>query len=530
VLAFLSGRLGILGRSPLEKPPPVLVDRAQEIVLAAGYRDPPVDTAYGFRGLGEYLRHVRENDDSHDRWDRLSSSRPPALLFWYRQSPRPLVAWNVMGRVYFRDPPLLHSGMIGVTLDPVGRLDTFLAIPPHQDERGEPGPEPDWAPFFAAAELEPADFSQTDSRWVPEVYCDLRRAWEGTYPGQAEPMIRIEACAFRGRPVYFEIVHPWQRPWRQEPWEETRGQKAQAVVSAAIVLVLITAALYLARRNVRLGRWDRRGALRIAAFFAVIRMIQWLLGAGHVAEARSELDMFFRGASESVFLGLMVWLIYVALEPFVRRHWPQSIVSWTRLMSGRLRDPLVGRSVLVGAAIGVVLHGMTYLENLFPAWLGMAPAQPLWNYTAALYNARRFAGQFLLLLEGSLGPALMMLFFLVLFRFVLRRQWLAVAATTLLFSLMVSLGDDHFLFSFLWSIVGNLIFVLCLVRFGLVAGTAAMIVANLRLYLPLTLDVSAWYASGSLLALLMVAALVTYACYLSLGGRPLFQDSPAARG
>ena len=44
-----------------------------------------------------------------------------------------------------------------------------------------------------------------------------------------------------------------------------------------------------------------------------------------------------------------MWLIYIALEPFLRRRWPHRIISWNRLLRGNLRDPLVGRDILIGA-------------------------------------------------------------------------------------------------------------------------------------------------------------------------------------
>ena len=49
----------------------------------------------------------------------------------------------------------------------------------------------------------------------------------------------------------------------------------------------------------------------------------------------------------------MVWLLYLAVEPFVRRRWPQTIVSWSRILGGKLRDPLVGGDILIGVAFGL---------------------------------------------------------------------------------------------------------------------------------------------------------------------------------
>jgi hypothetical protein len=45
-------------------------------------------------------------------------------------------------------------------------------------------------------------------------------------------------------------------------------------------------------------------------------------------------------------------VFYLALEPHVRRRWPTVLVAWSRVLSGRWRDPLVGRDVLAGVAMG----------------------------------------------------------------------------------------------------------------------------------------------------------------------------------
>ncbi len=45
-------------------------------------------------------------------------------------------------------------------------------------------------------------------------------------------------------------------------------------------------------------------------------------------------------------------MIYIALEPSVRRYWPRLLISWSRLMAGDFRDPMVGRDLLVGGCWG----------------------------------------------------------------------------------------------------------------------------------------------------------------------------------
>ena len=62
--------------------------------------------------------------------DRLAREGPPAVYFWYRQSPRPLASTNEEGRVYATNPAITISGMSGVRLDTSGRLLEFYSLPP----------------------------------------------------------------------------------------------------------------------------------------------------------------------------------------------------------------------------------------------------------------------------------------------------------------------------------------------------------------------------------------------------------------
>jgi hypothetical protein len=36
--------------------------------------------------------------------------------------------------------------------------------------------------------------------------------WNGTYPGQADPPVRVEMIQDRGRLIHFKVSEPWVRP------------------------------------------------------------------------------------------------------------------------------------------------------------------------------------------------------------------------------------------------------------------------------------------------------------------------------
>ena len=56
-----------------------------------------------------------------------------------------------------------------------------------------------------------------------------------------------------------------------------------------------------------------------------------------------------------------------------------------------------------------------------------------------------------------------------------------------------------------------------LVRFGMLAGAALMLVTMVDQFAVLTLDFSAWYAGRSFFVLLLVVAVFVYAFYISRG-------------
>src|SRR5207249_2329393 len=96
---------------PLDKSPTVLADRAQQIIASMGYPPESVDTASGFHHLADYTNWILERDNGPTRWNVLRSGSPPALLFWYRTSPRHMLpvqqsAWTVT----LSDPPVNDSG------------------------------------------------------------------------------------------------------------------------------------------------------------------------------------------------------------------------------------------------------------------------------------------------------------------------------------------------------------------------------------------------------------------------------------
>jgi serine/threonine-protein kinase len=520
---LLNAQTSLYRRVPLEKPPEALAERARNILQSAGYSEPPVDTAMGFYEGKEFLRYIAEHDKSRTRWDNLETG---AFVFWYRGSPRPLKANSflsdapILGFIQTDDPPLDVSGMTLVRLNPRGRLTQLIAVPPQVEKPAGAASSPDWAVLFAAAGLDPSKWLPSQPIWAPPVNSDSRAAWTGSLAERPNVAMRIEAAASRGKPVYFELIGPWTRPERMQSYEPTAGERASIVIVIVLFVSVLMVSAMLARRNLRLGRGDRRGAFRLAPFAFVAYGVAVFFGAHHVPDL-GEVELFTKllvcGCGFSCFL----WALYIALEPYVRRRWPATLVSWSRLLAGGFRDPLVGRDVLAGCLVAAFGMALPRLGWFIPSWLGYPPTPPLLGPQWEFLGARAMISSISL----SLGPVLViplaMLFVLVLLRALLRKEWAAAAAFVLLFTVLGAASSQFAPVVLVTGLIYSGLLVFLLIRFGLLAFAAQGIFVNL-LSFPLTTQGSAWYAGISLAGILLMAAMALYGFYTSLGGRPVF--------
>ena len=519
--AYLSDKTTILGKASLPKPPEALAERAKEIARRLGHTAEPADSAWSFDWDGAYLQHVARTDPSLDRWEKIREAQPGPAYFFYRQSPRRLVAANRDAVVTRDDPPADVSGMLELMLDPRGRLLSFLAVPPRFEQARGPWPAPDWSPLFQEAGLDPTAFQAAEPQWASSVDSDRKAAWEGRYPSETSVSVRIEAAASHGRPVWFAILPPWTAA---SGMGETRGPVSRTPVGPASVAILALAmplgGVLLARRNLRLGRGDRIGAFRVALFVFVAFGTARMFRADHVASF-DELWILIKVLAYPSFWAILVWILYMALEPYARRRWPHILISWKRLLAGRLRDPLVGRDVLLGAVAGMLLAVCFRSFWLVPAWLGLPPPLPDVYITGPTLTQLRHAAGFRLFVNafGAVLYSLSFLFILVLLRVVVRKQWLAAVLWCVMLASPIRAGYPAI--EWVSGGVRAVTFLVLLSRCGLLSLATALFFMFTTFEAVFTFDISAWYATRALPVLLVFAGLVIYGLLTSLAGRPL---------
>ena len=90
-----------------------------------------------------------------------------------------------------------------MSVDTEGRLFFFNAVP---QKSSEPQNKETfhWTTLFREAGLDITQFTVSTPQEIPLQVYDEQMSWTGKYPEAPYP-IRVEAAAFQGRPVYFEI-------------------------------------------------------------------------------------------------------------------------------------------------------------------------------------------------------------------------------------------------------------------------------------------------------------------------------------
>jgi hypothetical protein len=299
------------------------------------------------------------------------------------------------------------------------------------------------------------------------------------------------------------------------------------VARLALNLVAIISGSYLAWQNLRQGRGDRRGASRLIVFLLLLGLVDWLFGEKHVAVFAEELATFYVWLARVTLTAAIAWVSYFAVEPYVRRYWPQIMITWSRVLSGKLRDPLVGRDILVGGTCGILLVFLSQLDILLPSWLGLPPSLPklpgpvhdLGDVLGAPYRLSvLIAG-----LMASINLTLVVLLLMLILRVAIRPAWLAMAVSWLLLSVFQTTATSQDVcFPWLTSSIVVAVAMALLVRVGLVALMAALFSWFLLVNSPLTLNVQAWYAPAGVFAVLLAAALLIYGFVNARAGQPLF--------
>jgi hypothetical protein len=525
-----------LGLAPIELTPEELTSRARAVVHKLGYDDPPADTATWFQSNGAFWRHRHEYDvkrpnalPSPVAFRTSRDAEQTFELFRYRQSPQPLQPANPGSLVSFEDPPN-SPGMIRMTLDTRGWLLDFLAVPPQVTAAAAPSPaaaaDPrvDWSALLGESGLDMHRFQPEKPVWIAPVPFDATAGWVGSYSQDPSAPIHLVAAAFHRKPVYFAVIGPWNQPVQQQAVQSSGGAVLATNTMALCVVIAIVAGILMARRNLRLGRGDPAGAWRIAGFIFVTYFVAVFLIANHVPKISIELDVFLKAIGSVGVTGAVSWLMYMALEPFVRRRWPQLLIGLSRVLAGRFSDPRVGRDLLIGTFTATVSVSWQLIAFGAPGWFQIRSSTPLPPNQLGIGYVRSLWALYWGVLGDSAVRALGCALAIYLSLLLVRKKPAAVILTVIVFA-VTTLGGGNWIHDWVTSLTYAAALLFVLSRYGLLACFAHNVAYALLTQFPLTANPSLWYSGRSLVTLLCCLAMAIYGFKLSLGGKPMFGGS-----
>lgn len=516
---------------PLERSAEILADRSKEFLKKVGHSEPSVGENYQFVADHDFTRYYRalENRDQYPPLkDMLRTGRASITFFVYRRSPASL---NPGSALFVEEnmPPMDREGMVNLKLDVRGRLVKFIAVPSMVRSVSESN-NYDWTGFFEEAGLDIGLFESAEPKVTAPVFSEKARAFKGTFAEIPEIPITIETAEFEGKPVYFEIFAPWNSlsDDRVAPvaGDSAYGSIAELIFSILFWIVVI-AAVFFGARNIRMGRVDVGGGLKLVLVLAGTYFVGYLYlldrhaFIGGMPGAFLMNNILLSSASFSIATAALVGLIYVALEPIVRRRWPDLLISWSRLLAGGLRDPMVGRDVLIGGLLGSCWVFSVHLKFIIAQKLLGDQSELIVAYPAQAMSGMVSYVSFLATQVGdSVVSGFFAIFMILLLYLALGNKFLSVITVGLLLFVLllvsVARNDPWFLLPFPFLHAGLL--TAAIWRSGLL-GVVTFWVFFFVVWTPaMTLDSSRFYFPQTVLTIIILLGMAIFATFTSVGG------------
>lgn len=516
IIAISLGVSIVAGRKSkrmFETSPQLLSARCAEIIEELGYSDLPKNTRFGAAANEAMQKELTSRPiEQHDAW--LEQHWKPIFQFWRRWTDGEFMVEEHHGAfaASSKGPIKENTNEVTVVIDPQGSLLQLkvFGLEPITDDREQP--KLDWDDVLALADLQLADATEVDLVTDPPVFCTERMAWEF---GTGENKRMIQAGALRGKCNYFETcgINEVKLNEQEVTWMSTIGMAIFSLAKLTFV--------FLALVNLRTSRADLGGALRASAFIFGLYFIQ------EVLSLRMKSPEFVR----SIFIGLLedrafghmighafhICIIYLGIEPYVRKHWPRSLVGFTRLSGLRWTDPSVGQELLVGVSVGCL--GLMAMDSIAMA-IGVNTSEVATHVLRYCHPA-----VFVAALSNGIASAFLLAFvfasFCVIIRIFARRVKFEIAIT-LFFGFLGLLmfqqvTEEKAWFMLFLPFMLPLIFVVLFLRVGFLAAYIAMFTAgSIRNALPVNPE--SWYVSYAVIAYAIPTILALLGFVTSQGG------------
>ncbi len=543
VCAFVSfwiwDAIGIACRGNLSKSPEALMELSHQAVKEMGYGTNAVDSVGWLEALWGTNRQYSYSTSPDEFRRRLKAEFPATWSYTYRQSSAPLAPIEGNFTEFDINVPEAKEGDIVVQLSGSGDLTFFeVTTGPWSESNPSSTTQPVVAPPVTKPAAAPVDLPMLSRLTglplskmspVPAIYqsrehVDERLAWVGKYPAPNDLPVRVEAGRLGGRMIYVKVISPWDLPRGEQAAMGYQLPQLPALHGAgiffawmqriirtsgyALMVAVILACAYLAVQHMRNGIADIRSGTKLATFAFAVLAFSWLLATHFPSGVAKSAEHLINGLGYPAIFGLMIFASYIALEPFVRSHWPEKLIAWSRVLEGRHGDRFVSGEILIGIAGGSICR---VLCN-FPFYLmtNVSIYNDAGGYESFPHALAEFSGSAI----GNLNVAFLIVFAIALIRKWVGKTWLSFLLAFPVIFMFVNL--DYFtpptwlgLLPFLLPV---LIIMATISRFGLLALVICCCTYEGTSSIPMTLSTDSywWPSAAALIGVVLSIALLVW--------------------
>lgn len=491
-------KISILGRIPSPLKPEVLEVKAEEAMRALGYRTPMTHSASGFIYSEDALSAA-----ANSKLDSLlrKAAEKRMILFWHRCGIIPIMPLDMLRDVTLTDPSLA-SGDAFALLDLNGRLVEYKTL---LNDQSSQKLTDTLSNFVHLAGLDSATQVGKDS---------VSAKLDGNIP------VSIQYEVKDGNLTSAKVVPPWTIPEKDPSFQTMSGYD----ISGLLMIIMVLASVPLAVHNLKSNRGDLHGAVRVGLLTFGCTVLCDFLYAHHESVISYETLLFAGLISRALYRSMSAFSIYLALEPYVRRVWPQNLVSWSRLLSGQWRDPMVARDILIGTTVTWCIFG---LENLRVQLSHSTELYSFKRILSPLFGLKQHIAMTSEVVAQSVRYGLMFLLLLLLIRLFSRIRWITVTVLFLVLAVFMTAifnadtGTDipEIALGILWAIA----YVVVLMRFGLLAMIALTFFGMLNIYVPDATYPTEWTAFSMWWQVGITLLVALYGLYFATGRKPFGQ-------
>lgn len=522
VLAYplIKGNVDALQYTPADLPPEALQVQARSLAARFGYQQRPVDHIWWITGSNEVTEWVRK-ETKHRDWYAVFRDESP-LRFRYRESTGDTLPRSPYGDVRWDLPSFEQPGMIRLMLDTRGRLRYFEGMAPRnaQGPRG-PGVTRELIEEVTGMTLNAA--KPVSPFRTPLAAYDEIQAFEAVSGSLLKIPVQVQFASHRGYLTSLHFKYPWTPPISDAATPPSLGRRIREGVVFGATLIFLFYCLNLAWRNWRVGRADRKGAFYIALVRLLLSVVAFVAGL-HINYEIYVFYFFFNALGDMLLSSAMTFLLYLALEPALRARWPQSIVTWSRVLAGRFNDPLVDSHMLMGAGLGVFMAAF-FLARAIYDFRAMGELEDAGNLM--LGGAANWIAQVALTANQAIQAGLIIFFALFGLKVLLKRDWLVVLLGSLVFPLQEGgivnskqLWLDYPIYVFIYGVI-----LITQIRFGLLTTVVSLFFINAIGRILANNDFTTWYMPNAVAMMILLIGLSIFFFWRSLGDQKLIKGS-----